>query len=199
MSFEEIQFPADISYGARGGPEYSTDIVEMFSGKEQRNINWSQARARYTVSHGVKTPVQLDELIAFFRARQGRAIGFRFKDWSDYQAVGQTLGTGNGSQTIFQLAKTYTSGGNSYVREIKKPVSGTVKIYLNSVLQGSGYSVDHTTGLVTFTAAPSAGVIVGSDFDFDVPVRFDTDTLAVRADGPGFFVWDSIPIVEIRL
>lgn len=58
MSFEEIQFPADISYGARGGPEYSTDIVEMFSGKEQRNINWSQARARYTVSHGVKTPVQ---------------------------------------------------------------------------------------------------------------------------------------------
>ncbi len=113
--------------------------------------------------------------------------------------MGQTLGTGNGSLTTFQLVKNYTSGAYSYSREIKKPVSGTVKIYLNAVLQGSGYSVDYTTGVVTFTAAPGAGVIVSSDFDFDVPVRFDTDTLSVRADGPGFFVWDSIPIVEIRL
>lgn len=113
--------------------------------------------------------------------------------------MGQTLGTGNGSLTTFQLSKTYNSGAYSYSREIKKPVSGTLKIYLNSVLQSAGFSVDHTTGMVTFTTAPNAGVLVSSDFEFDVPVRFDTDTLTIRADGPGFFVWDSIPIVEIRL
>jgi len=66
-------------------------------------------------------------------------------------------------------------------------------------LQSVGFGVDYTTGLVTFSVAPSAGVIVSADFDFDVPVRFDTDTLAVRVDGPGIFVWDAIPIVEIRL
>lgn len=141
----------------------------------------------------------MDVVQAFFRARYGKAYGFRFKDWSDYQALGQTLGTGNGAQTAFQLAKNYTSGAYGYSREISKPVSGTVKIYLNSVLQSSGFSTDHATGIVAFTVAPGAGVIVSADFDFDVPVRFDTDALLVRADGPGIFVWDAIPIVELRL
>ena len=71
-SFHEVQFPCDISYGSSGGPEFSTDVVITHSGYEQRNINWSEARARYNVTHGVKTQSQLDVLIAFFRARCGR-------------------------------------------------------------------------------------------------------------------------------
>jgi uncharacterized protein (TIGR02217 family) len=67
------------------------------------------------------------------------------------------------------------------------------------VVQGSGFTVDLTTGIVTFSSAPGAGVVVSADCDFDVPARFDTDTLAVRTDGPGIYVWDSIPIVELRL
>lgn len=78
------------------------------------------------------------------------------------------------------------------------PAKNRIKIYLNAVLQVSGYTVDHTTGVVTFSVAPGAGVAVSSDFDFDVPVRFDTDLLSVRADGPGIYVWDAIPIVELR-
>ncbi len=198
-TFHEVQFPPKIAYGASGGAEFNTSITTTFAGFEQRNVNWQKARGRWDVSTGLKTKTDMDVLQAFFRARFGKAYGFRFKDWSDYQAVGQTLGTGNGTATIFQLVKLYTSGAYSYSREIKKPVSGTVKIYLNAVLQSSGFTVDHTTGVVTFTAAPGAGVIVSADFDFDVPVRFDTDALAVRADGPGIFVWDAIPIVELRL
>jgi uncharacterized protein (TIGR02217 family) len=198
-TFHEVQFPPKVAYGASGGAEFNTSITTTFSGFEQRNVNWQKARGRWDVSTGIKTKSDMDILQAFFRARFGKAYGFRFKDWSDYQAVGQTLGTGNGTQTAFQLTKAYTSGAYSYSRDIKKPVTGTVKIYLNAVLQGAGFSVDLTTGIVTFSSAPGAGVIVSADFDFDVPVRFDTDTLAVRADGPGIFVWDAIPIVEIRL
>ncbi len=198
-TFHEVQFPPKVAYGASGGAEFNTSITTTFSGFEQRNVNWQKARGRWDVSTGIKTKTDMDILQAFFRARFGKAYGFRFKDWSDYQALGQTLGTGNGAQTAFQLTKAYTSGAYSYSRYIKKPVTGTVKIYLNAVLQVSGYSVDLTTGIVTFSAAPGAGVIASADFDFDVPVRFDTDTLAVRADGPGIFVWDAIPIVEIRL
>lgn len=198
-TFHEVQFPPKVAYGASGGAEFNTSITTTFSGFEQRNVNWQKARGRWDVSTGIKTKTDMDILQAFFRARYGKAYGFRFKDWSDYQAVGQTLGTGNGTQTAFHLTKAYTSGAYSYSRDIKKPVTGTVKIYLNAVLQGAGFSVDLTTGIVTFSSAPGAGVIVSADFDFDVPVRFDTDTLAVRADGPGIFVWDAIPIVEIRL
>ena len=199
MSFVEIQFPADISYGSSGGPTFSTDVIEAFSGFEQRNINWSAARARYNVAHGVKTQSQLDELIAFFRARQGKAIGFRFKDWADYQAVAQNIGTGNGSQTVFQLTKKYTSSV-TVTRVIKKPVNNaTLKVYLNAVLQSSGYTVNYATGEITFTTAPGSGVAVTADFEFDVPVRFDTDQLDAAIDDFGTRSWSDIPLVEVRL
>jgi uncharacterized protein (TIGR02217 family) len=199
VSFVEIQFPADISYGSSGGPTFSTDVIEAFSGFEQRNINWSAARARYNVAHGVKTQSQLDELIAFFRARQGKAIGFRFKDWTDYQAVAQNIGTGNGSQTVFQLTKKYTSSV-TVTRVIKKPVNNSaLKIYLNAALQSSGYTVNYATGMVTFTTAPGSGVAVTADFEFDVPVRFDTDQLDAAIDDFGTRSWSNIPLVEVRL
>jgi uncharacterized protein (TIGR02217 family) len=156
-------------------------------------------RARYDVSTGIKNRTQATEVISFFRARKGRAYGFRFKDWSDYRVIGQLIGAGNGTQTAFQLTKTYTSGGENETRPLKKPVSGTVKLYKDGVLQSSGVAVDHTTGMVTFTVAPAAGVLITADCEFDVPVRFDTDRLAIRIQSHELFVWDQIPLVEIRI
>lgn len=199
MAFVEVQFPSDISYGSSGGPEYATDVVAAASGYEQRNINWAEARARYNVAHGVKTKAQLDALIAFFRARKGRAHGFRFKDWTDYQATTETLGMGDGTRTQFQLVKSYVSGAVTETRTIKKPVSSTVQIYKNAVLQSSGVSVDTTTGVVTFTAAPAAGQVVTASFQFDVPARFDTDRLSASLDAYGIHSWLDIPIVEVRV
>lgn len=198
MSFVDMRFPDDIAYGSGGGPEYATDIVVTEAGYEKRNSNWVNARARYNVAHGVKTKAQLDELIAFFRARKGRAHSFRFKDWADYTATGQQIGVGNGSQTAFQLVKNYTSGSVTEPRIITKLVSGTVKIYKNAVLQSSGVSTNLTTGVVTFTAAPANGQIVSSDFEFDVPVRFDTDRLSTSLDSYGIGSWLDIPLIEVR-
>jgi len=200
MSFVEIQFPSDISYGATGGPIYSTDVVSLFSGHEQRNSNWKNARGRYNIASGVKTEKQWQALISFFRARRGKAIGFRFKDWSDYSAVGQQIGIGDGSNTEFQLVKLYTSGSITVQREIKKPIVGTVKIHKNSHLRGhNDYSVDHATGIVSFSEAPTAGVIITSDFEFDVPVRFDTDELQISLDSFNSGSWSSIPLIEVRI
>lgn len=198
MAFHEIRFPDDISYGSGGGPEFSTDIIITQGGFEQRNSNWANARAKYNVAHGVKTETQLAELIAFFRARKGRAHGFRFKDWTDYKVTGQVIGTGNGSQTTFQLIKNYTSS-NTETRTILKPVSGTVKIYVNGVLQTSGVTVNNTTGVITFTTAPVATTTISADAEFDVPVRFDTDRLSASMDQYGSHSWLDIPLVEVRL
>jgi uncharacterized protein (TIGR02217 family) len=200
MAFVEVAFPSDIAYGSAGGPEYSTDIVITHGGHEQRNINWSQARARYNVAHGVKTQNQLDALIAFFRARKGRADGFRFKDWSDYKAVAQLIGTGNGSNKIFQLVKIYSSGGVIETRTITKPVSGSVNIYIGGVLQaGAAYTLDPATGEITFVTAPANDALITADFEFDVPVRFDTDRLSATLDSYGVNSWNDIPLVEIRV
>lgn len=205
MNFIEIQFPADISYGATGGPIYSTDVVSMFSGHEQRNSNWKNARGKYNIASGVKTEKQWQTLIAFFRARKGKAIGFRFKDWSDYISVDQQIGIGDGSTAEFQLIKTYTSGNAVVIREIRKPIASTVKIYKNGreysgKLRGVvNYSVDHSTGVITFDEAPEPGVIITTNFEFDVPVRFDTDELQISMDSFNSGSWNSIPLIEIRI
>ena len=199
MAFIETRFPEDISYGSSGGPEFSTDIVATQSGYEQRNANWVAARAGYNVAHGVKTQAQLDALIAFFRARRGQADGFRFKDWADYSAAAQVIGIGDGHTLIFQLVKNYASGGVMVSRGISKPVAGTVAVYLNGAAQGSGWSVDTATGLVTFAAAPGNGVAVTADFEFDVPVRFATDRLSASLDAYGIHSWRDIPLVELRV
>jgi uncharacterized protein (TIGR02217 family) len=78
--FHEVRFPDNIAYGATGGPEFATTVVATGSGHEKRNVNWAQARGRWDVASGLKKPAQIDELIAFFRARRGKAYGFRFKD-----------------------------------------------------------------------------------------------------------------------
>lgn len=198
ISFHEIRFPTDISYGSSGGPEFNTDVVITNGGYEQRNINWSDARAKYNVAHGVKTPEQLKELISFFRARQGRAFGFRFKDWADFSASDEVIGSGDGVINQFQLKKTYTSSV-SVARDIKKIVSGTTKIYFDDVEQISGFSVNENSGVVTFASAPAVDVVITADFEFDVPVRFDTDRLSARLESYGVSSWNEIPLVEVRI
>jgi len=197
-SFHEVQFPSDIAYGSSGGPEYSTDVIITAGGAEQRNINWQDARAVYNVAHGVKTQAQLDSLLAFFRARKGRAYGFRFKDWSDFYVSAQQIGVGDGSLKIFQLVKTYSSGGITETRTITKPVSNSVSIYVNNMLQTSGVEVDYTSGIVTFTDAPANTYPIAATFEFDVPVRFDTDRLSSSLESYGVHTWKNIPLVEVR-
>ena len=182
----------------RAGRSFATTVVATSAGHEKRNVNWAQVRGRWDVASGLKKQAQIDELIAFFRARRGKAHGFRFKDWADYTATGQLLGTGDDVKTQFQLVKHYPSGSVIEVRTITKPIAGTVKVYLDDIEQLSGWSVDTTTGLVTFSMPPALVVEVTADFEFDVPVRFDTDHMAVTIETYQLHNWQQIPIVELR-
>jgi len=199
MAFIETRFPVDIAYGSAGGPEYSTDIVITQGGHEQRNQNWSAARLRYNVAYGVRSQPQLDSLIAFFRARKGRADGFRFKDWTDYNATAQSIGTGDGSATQFQLLKTYVSGSVTETRTISKPVTGSVSVHLAGILQTSGVTISTATGIVTFSTPPGSGVAITASFEFDVPVRFDTDRLSAALESYGVSTVNDIPLIELRV
>jgi uncharacterized protein (TIGR02217 family) len=207
MAFHEIRFPDNISRGARGGPERRTQIVELASGDEERNASWASSRRRYDVAYGIRRADDLAVVVAFFEARNGRLHGFRYKDWADYKsglpsqaitATDQQIGTGTGSLKTFQLAKRYVSGAQSWTRTIAKPVAGTVRVALGMVEQMSGWTVDTTTGVVTFTIAPGNGVVVRAGFEFDVPVRFDTDVLDVTLDIERLGSITSIPLLEIR-
>lgn len=204
--FHDVRFPTDISYGSSGGPEFSTEVVELGSGREQRNVNWAYSRERWNVAYGIKTEEQLDALVQFFYARRGRAYGFRFKNHSDYQAVANEIGVGDGVETDFQLVRVYTDSGGTFTRKISKPVTGTVQVFIDGAeieTDDSVYpwSVDLTTGLVTIgteSGPVDSGVVVTATFDFDIPVRFDTDYLPVTLE-TYLAKSANVPIVEIML
>ena len=158
MAFHEIRFPDNISRGARGGPERRTQVVELASGDEERNASWANSRRRYDVAYGIRRADDLAAVVAFFEARNGRLFGFRYKDWADYKSslpsqaitpTDQQIAIGTGTATAFPLIKRYTSGAQTWVRTIAKPVAGTVRIALGVVEQMSGWIVDATTGVVT--------------------------------------------------
>lgn len=198
-AFHEVRFPDDIAYGSSGGPEYSTDVIITASGFEQRNINWQDARAVYNVAHGVKTQEQLSVLISFFRARKGRAYGFRFKDWSDYKVTHQEIGVSDGVSTIFQLTKIYESGGVKEIRPVHKIVDNSVDIYVDNILKTSEVTVNYNNGEIVFAKPPAISAIITASFEFDVPVRFGTDRLSASLEAYGVNSWLNIPLVEVRL
>lgn len=197
--FHDVRFPDDISWGATGGPRYSTTVVMSDSGHEQRNINWAEARMKWNVSHGIKSDEQVKALIEFFRARKGKAYGFRFKDWSDYVAESQPIAKISGETNQYQLRKQYTDAGRTEVRFITKPVQGTLTLYDGSTLltRPDDYSINWNTGVITTVADPGPTTLTAT-FEFDVPVRFDTDEMDLSLDFYNAANWNNITVVELR-
>jgi uncharacterized protein (TIGR02217 family) len=208
MAFDEIQFPTSVSYGSSGGPRRLTQVVSLKSGFEERNQSWIYSRHEYDAGMGLRELKHIEQVLAFWEARSGALYGFRWKDWSDFKSGGiaspvactdQLLGVGNGSNKVFQLTKRYISGAREYARPINKPVAGTVLLGLNGVNQLTGWTVDTTTGIVTFGTAPGSGVSVTAGFEFDVPSRFADESLSISLEGWQAGAVQSIRIIEIRV
>ena len=210
MAFHEVRFPANLSFGSLGGPERRTEIVSLASGFEERNTPWAHARRRYNAGIGLRSLDDLSTLVAFFEARAGQLHGFRWKDWTDYKSClpsravsfeDQIIAQGDGVTTTFQLNKSYSSGPSRYSRPIAKIVRDTVRAGIggNEVFPGSHYTVDHGKGLIVFSSAPEAGANITAGFEFDVPVRFDTDRIAVSVASFQAGEMPDIPVIEVRV
>lgn len=210
MSFHEVRFPASLSFGSSGGPERRVEIVALSNGHEERNSPWAHSRRRWDAGLGMRSLDDLQDVIAFFEARGGQLHGFRWKDWTDFKSgrpsapvlpTDQVVGSGDGATRSFQLVRRYTSGAVSYVRPVRKPVAGTVKVAVAGaeLAVGGPVSVDAVTGMVTFLTPPATGAVVTAGFEFDVPVRFDTDRIEVSLAAFAAGEAPAVPVVEVRI
>ncbi|MBB96441.1 MAG: glycoside hydrolase family 24 [Rhodobacteraceae bacterium] len=210
MNFHEVRFPASLSFGSVGGPERRTDVVTLANGFEERNTPWAHSRRRYDAGLGMRSLDDIETLIAFFEARRGQMYGFRWKDWSDFKSCGASAEPAFGDQVIaesdgvtesFQLIKTYRSGSFTYARPITKPVTGTVRVGVeqDELRESIDYTLDETTGTVVFVHPPAPGQRIMAGFEFDVPVRFDTDR--IQTSVASFQAGDApnVPVVEVRV
>lgn len=209
MIFHEVRFPTNIALGATGGPERRTEVVTLGSGAEERNGAWAHSRRRFNAGLGLRSLDDVHALIAFFEARHGRLYGFRWKDRADFKscapgaavtATDQAIGTGDGTTSAFQLVKAYASGGASYSRTIGKPVAGSLRLAVDGVevAEGTDFLMDVSTGIVSFGIAPLSGAVVSAGFEFDVPVRFDTDFLEINLAAFEAGSVPNVPVIEVR-
>lgn len=210
MGFHEVRFPASLSFGSVGGPERHTDVVTLANGYEERNTPWAHSRRRYDAGAAMRSIDDLEVLIAFFEARRGQMYGFRWKDWADFksgpargepQYDDQIIAIGDDVTAEWQLMKVYRSGDHTYKRPITKPIENRVFIGLQGEIQEEGehFTVDYSTGIVTFAHPPNGGDEITAGFEFDVPVRFDTDHIHTSLASFQAGEVPSVPVVELRL
>jgi uncharacterized protein (TIGR02217 family) len=210
MAFHEVRFPANLSFGSSGGPERRTEVVQLTNGYEERNTPWAQSRRRYDAGLSLRSLDDIAVLIAFFEARRGQMYGFRWKDWADFKSClpsgtpgfrDQEIAIADGVTRSFALRKRYGAGEQGYLRPITKPVEGTVLVGISTDEQvlGVDFEVDLASGIVTFGEAPDAGEVITAGFEFDVPVRFDTEMIQTSVASFQAGEVPAVPVVEIRL
>ena len=187
IDFVEERLELGINYGAVGGYKFNTTIIETGSGGQQRNINWWLPLGRWQLGDRTLLESELEQEVTYLKefheARRGSKQGFRFKDWSDYQAKDQILAVADGITTAYQLKKTYHAGNISCDRPITKPVIDTVQVYFDNVLQGAGWSVDYALGQIIFDIPPVPEIVISVSFEFDIPVWFESDSIGWRLQG----------------
>lgn len=200
-NFIETQFPVDISYGSSGGPEYFTEVLSTTSGCEIRSSKIYNPKMKFNISTGIRNRRQIDQIIRFFRCCKGRNIAFRYKDWSDFKGQNEPVKIIN--QNTLQLIKTYNLDANTTEeRIITKPVRNTVKIQLNGeVIPDTQLKIEYTTGRITLLnhTIDDQNTRVTADFEFDVPVRFNTDYLPVTIENHNFYSLPEIELVEVKI
>lgn len=171
-SFLEDRLPINIDYGSSFGEEYAVEIDTTANGNEYRRLRHNAPRARYDISYDMRAQLEvMDEVVSLFHRVFGKFAGFRVKNLADFSSNGYT-GTPTAtdqacalvSAGVYQLQKSYGGAGGTIsvgrpIRTVFKPVAGSVLIGMaGSTVPSSQWSVDTTTGRVTFAANKTRGI-----------------------------------------
>lgn len=175
----EPVFPAlpGLGWSVKRAPVWKTRAQQAISGKETRLADWSYPVWQWVLTFDFlrADPVaaEFQSLAGFFNQCQGAFGTFLYADADDNAVTAQTIGTGDGATASFQLVRAF--GG--FIEPVLAP-NVVSAVYLAGVAQSpSSYSVDPSTGLLTFTAAPASGAAVTADFTYYFRCRFAEDTL----------------------
>lgn len=191
---EAPAFPIAHSQGSGTGPGFKSEVLRISSGHETRETANLNNRNNFSVALINKTQLELENLIGLAHIMRGRGKIFRFKDWLEFQTTtpdgvtsetDQTIGVGDGANRTFQMTKTFfkdvDKSNIDHIRTIYRPVPGTVLVSVDDVLESAAnYRVDHGQGRIIFNTAPLVGEIIKWGGEFDIPCRFNQDSVSLN-------------------
>lgn len=202
MAFHDHRLSLKFMRGATGGLGFKTTKLEGDSGDSQRNIEWSQCRGEWDLrGHfmDIDDPdvfaLDVKEMRNFFMPKEGMAHTFRVRDevdfelgdWQNPTTDNESIGTGDGAETVFQSTLTYAQDGFSYVRNIHGIVEARYTVLHDNVaiVEGGGageYAIDRLTGIITEVTPPTGGVDVQIAAEYDVICYADFDLMPITLD-----------------
>lgn len=184
-------------YGWQGGPSFQTQVVQMVSGRENRNAQHDNVRHQFSAPFQNITQSAYRNIKQMHLVCKGMLRAFKFRDELDFEATGESFGVGNGSRTVFQLCKISTIAGVSYQRNVYA-IEGAPVIRVNGTITAA--TVDKDRGTVTFAAAPANGAVLSWTGLFAVWVRFNQDYLPFSIDsgnGVDRFANGTVDLLEV--
>lgn len=197
MTFYAIQIEQCPGFGFQGGAEFDTLIRAQDNGRNRRMPRRYIGLHRYVAPMNNITVEAARAIKKVHMAMLGSAHTFLHWDYLDNELVDEEIDTGDGTTTAFQIIKTYDPGGGAtYERDITKPDDDLV-FKVDGVVAAATYS--QTTGIVTFSVAPSDGDAITASGHFFVCVRFNRDDLPFSIDnksGDVFITNGSLELIE---
>lgn len=209
QEFHDVLFPLSIAFGSTVTRERKVEVLQFASGREQRNLRFAHSRRTFDAGNGVRSIADVRAVMDFFEARRGPLVSFRFRDPVDHASapgasavtpLDQVIGTGNGTVNRFKLTKAYGSGVDAYLRPVRRPVAGTLRVAVNGLeAPPADFSFDNVLAEVVFAPGktPVAGAAVTAGFQFHVEVRFASETLSVNVSAFEAGELPSIPLIEV--
>ena len=162
---EEFNFPINIPFEEE--VQWSTLVTKYESGKEQRRKKWSQPKRVYTVNLRGRSKTVSTQVWDFYNSRSGAFDTFYFVNPNENSVTSERFGTGNGSSTIFNLVNSPLPSGAITVTAAGVPKTET-----------TDYTINRSTGAITFVSAPTNGDALLATYDFARIVRFAESNLS---------------------
>lgn len=193
MTIENVYLPPNVMQGAVSRLVDRTIVQQSDTGFQWRVRRESFPRRSWQIGWNRTEVPQVEAMFQAF----GRHTGFLIfaPRTADNTASAQSIGTGDGTATDFQLKITVTSGSQTASKNVLHPKTGTVSITVGGVpkVEGTDYAVNYSTGIVSFGAAPASSAAVVAGFSYYTAVYFDSDQVETTIDRGG-----SDPRHEIR-
>lgn len=202
MAFLEQRLREQIERGATGGPvNRGRKRIVTTSGKLRQLFQWAAPLHEYEIGVGVVNPEDFEALRAMWYVVQFTPYeGFRFRDWTDYQATKTNTTLVFVSGTNWQLYRTYTFAGVTFSRKITKPNSGVTVYRTRSAVESTATAtITTSTGIAAITGHVSGDTYTWTG-TFDVPVTFADDEWVATvetANGQVLPIAPSIKVVEV--
>lgn len=171
-AFLEEVLPVNVRMGAAYTDDYAVKITTTAGGAEYRSLTHNFPVRSFHINFTLLKDDLASKVLALYHRAYGMYAGFRVKCLDDFSTNGNTsVPTATDwnlllvSTGVYQLIKGYGSGATPLgiglpYRNLYKPVSGSTKVAISGLTAPLGWSVDTTTGRVTFDTNKT-GTITG--------------------------------------